>query len=1050
MSEQINLDQYYDRFDAAKQYTRPLWRADRTLQSAELNDVSRTMLDHIKGIGDAVLSNGDILRDCRVIVNENTGETICESGALYIDGLVRGVPPATLVIPTTGTVAIGIYVQRKVVTELEDPTLYNPAIGTKGEGDPGAARLQELTMWGFAGDGQDGEFYPVYTVDDGALRIKEAPPNLDAVSRALEGYDRDSAGGTYIVEGLQVLQAEDTADGKQVYTVSEGRARVFGRSVEMSVSRRLTRKAVPDLLSIDSEPHLSATADAQRVKLDRYPVGQIQQVRITKETTENVTHGGYTGCSDPLGNPSVVEIVEIRQGGVTFSAPADYKLTASKVDWSPGGQEPPPHSTYTVTYRHITTVPASDVDLAGCIVEGAVPNTQVLVNYTQMLPRYDKLCISREGEFVWIDGIPSEWNPQKPQVPADMLAIATVHQTWDGKRQVKNDGTVTVPMDKIAGFNDRMDLILAQTAQNRLVMDAYTREAGAKKGLWVDPCLDDSMRDQGLPQTAVIVNNAITLPVDVIVLSGLPQDVAAPRFPDFMPAPVLEQLLRTATMKVNPYHSFDPLPAIMTLTPAVDRWTEVRSTWASPLTQVINAGHYVPTFPGLRLVGQSTSTTTQTLSSTTTQLANLRQIAVAFKGTGFARNETVDVVFDGIPVETTPDKADDQGVFAGRFTIPAGVPAGAKQVLFNGRGGTNGSAVFTGQGQLTVQTLRHVATTVLTWHDPLSQSFVLSEACQLAGVDLWFTARGSSNIVVQIRESTGRSTPAETVLGEQIIAPEAVELNNNATRILFKAPIMVQPDTEYCLVVMCDDGETSLAIAELGSSDPFYGQWVMSQPYQIGMLASSSNNAGWTLHQDKDMTFRLLKAEFDVAPLEIPLGKVAVEGVTDMLVMGVAEQPAAATRVEYLLTMPDGSVLTISDMQPVCFEQTVTGDVSIAARLVCSTSMAPVLYPGTQFLAGVTAKEADYITRASPAGQNTRVKLIIDAFLPAGAGIKASSGGDGAWNEMTFQQSSPMDEGWQELVYEAFTDEDIVRVKLDVSGKATARPLATNVRTTTI
>lgn len=1045
----VKLDQYYDRFDPEKRYVQHMFRADRTLQSAELNEIQRTMLYHMKGIGDAMLSNGDILRDCQVIVNEDTGQVTCESGAIYIEGLVRGVRPANLTIPTLGTVSIGIYLQEKVITELEDPGLYNPAIGTRGEGEEGAARLQVEAVWGFSGDGQSGEFYPVYTVDDGALRVKEAPPNLDSVTQALARYDRDSAGGTYIVEGLQVLQASDTDEGLQVYTISEGRARVSGYPVELSVSRRLTRKSNPDLLAIDSEPHLSETAAAQRITLDRYPVGQVTQVRITKETTENVTHGGFIGSSDPLANTSVVEIVKVVQGGITFAPGTDYKLTASKVDWSPSGAEPSPHSTYTVTYRHITIVEVTDADLSGFTVEGAVVGSQILVSYTQMLTRIDKLCVTREGEFVWVEGVAAEWNPQPPRVPDDMLAIATVNQTWDSDRRVANDGVATVPMDKIAGFNDRMDLILAQTAQNRLVMDAYTREAGAKKGLWVDPCLDNTMRDQGLDQTAVIVNNAITLPCDVSVLAAVPQDVAAPRYPDFTLVPVLEQLLRTATMLVNPYHAFEPLPAFMALTPAVDRWTETQTKWASPLTQVINAGHYVPTFPGLTLAGQSSSTTTQTLSSNSTKLANLRQIEVAFRGTGFARNEIVDVTFDGLKVATTPNKADDSGVFSGKFKIPANIPAGTKQVLFRGRGGTSGSAVFVGQGTLTVQTLRNVVTTVLTWHDPLAQTFVLDSACMIAAVDLWFTARGTSNVVVQIRE-TSLGMPTQTVLCEQILSPSELVLGNNATRVKFKAPVLLQPETEYCIVVMCDDGVTSLSIAELGKSDPFYGQWVMSQPYQVGVLLSSSNASTWTPHQDKDMTFRLLKADFASAPLQLALGNIAVEGATDMLVMGIAEQPAAATRVEYLLTMPDESVLTLSDMQPVRFLQPVTGQVAIAARLTSTPSAAPVLHPGTQFLAGITAQQADYISRAVPAGQNSRVQVIIDAFLPAGAGVKVSMGEDGTWDELAFKKSSPLDEGWQELVYEGNTDELLVRVKLDLSGTPTARPMVTNVRVMTI
>lgn len=42
--------------------------------------------------------------------------------------------------------------------------------------------------------------------------------------------------------------------------------------------------------------------------------------------------------------------------------------------------------------------------------------------------------------------------------------------------------------------------------------------------------------------------------------------------------------------------------------------------------------------------------------------------------------------------------ADDNGVIKGKFTIPAGVQAGAKSVELVGSGGSTGSAVFVGEG----------------------------------------------------------------------------------------------------------------------------------------------------------------------------------------------------------------------------------------------------------------------------------------------------------------------------------------------------------------
>ncbi|GAB7080888.1 DUF4815 domain-containing protein [Megalodesulfovibrio paquesii] len=1044
----IQLEQYYDRFDPADHYSRVLFRADRTLQSAELNEVQRSLLDRVKGIGDAILSNGDIVRDCRVSINEATGEVVCESGALYLEGAVRGVPAATFFIPTTGTVAIGVYLRRRVVTEFEDPGLYNPAVGTRGEGEGGAARLQEETAWGYSTDGQTGDFYPIYTVDNGALRAKEPPPNLDSVTQALARYDRDSAGGTYIVSGLRTLMAAGSSEaGQQVYTVSEGRARVYGYPVELTVSRRLTKAATPDLLAVDSEPHLSAGPQAQRLVLDRYPVGAIQQIRITKESTETITHGGYTGAADPLPHTSVVEILEVKQGGITYTPGADYRLTAGKVDWSPAGLEPAPHSAYTVTYRHIAQAVAQDADLQGCTVEGAVANTQILVTYTQMLPRYDRLCLTRDGEFLWIDGVASEWNPQPPRVPDDMLALATVHQTWDSARTVRNDGVKTVPMDDIAALNTRMDGILAEVAAQRLTADIITREAGAKRGLWVDPCLGDDMRDQGLAQTAAIVNGVITLPVGVDVVARMAQDVARPLALQATYVPVLEQLLRTGAMLVNPYSAFEPLPALVQLSPAIDRWTDVQTQWASPVTELFNTGHFVPGNPNLTLVDQTSSTQAQVVAAESTRLQYLRQLAVGFQGAGFAAGETVDVTFDGLPVATA--QADAAGALAGTFTIPANVPAGSKQVLFAGRGGSRGSAIFSGQGQLTLQTLRNVTTTVLTWHDPLAQTFVLDAACQLAAVDVWFTAAGTSRVVVQIRETTV-GMPNQTVLAEQILDPADLVLGNNATRVEFPAPVMLQPGMEYALVVMCDDGVTALAIAELGKSDPWYSTWVTSQPYQVGVLLSSSNASTWTAHQDKDLTFRLLKAVFSEASRLVPLGQVEVDGATDLMLMGVAEQPAAACRVEYAVTLPDAAVVTLTDQQPARFAQPLTGALAVAARLSGSAQASPVLHPGAQLVAGVTAQTADYITRAVPAGQDSRVRVILDAFLPAGAAVLASLGDGEHWTPVPFLQSSPLDEGWQELTYEGTTGALLIRVKLELTGTPVARPMVTNVRVLTI
>ena len=239
-------DSYYNTFDATKNHESILFRDGYTLQGAELNALQAASRHRLQSVADSLFKDGDIIRDAQVVIDKTTGAVQAGSGSVYLKGAVRGVPAAEFTIPVVVTVAIGVRITESVISELEDPTLYNPAIGSRGEGEPGAWRLKTDTTWGYDGDNGGGEFYPVYTVDDGIVRAKDAPPTMDAFTQGLAKYDRDStAGGSYVVSGLTVLQAENDADGNQVYTLAEGRARVNGYGVDIPTSRRLTYPAQP-------------------------------------------------------------------------------------------------------------------------------------------------------------------------------------------------------------------------------------------------------------------------------------------------------------------------------------------------------------------------------------------------------------------------------------------------------------------------------------------------------------------------------------------------------------------------------------------------------------------------------------------------------------------------------------------------------------------------------------------------------------------------------------------------------------------------------------
>lgn len=1054
--------QYYSRFDAAKNYDEHLFIAGRALQSAELNEIQQNSTSRLKGVADALFKDGDIIRDAVVVVNADTGEVQCASGAIYLRGAVRGVAPANLTVPLTGTQTVGIKLTETVITDLEDPDLRDPATGTRNYNEPGSVRLQVNPTWMIGVDG-DLDFFPVYSITNGVLDAKEPPPSLDSVTQALARYDRDSAGGSYVVSGLQLKELEDIA-GVQHYSLSEGRCRVYGYPFSFNTARRVTLDTPADLKVILNEPHLSSSVGSQRINFDRTPGTAITEVSITAEKTETITHGVFTGAQDPLPDTSVLQIIEVKQGGTTYTATSDYLLTAGKVDWTPGGAEPAPGSTYTVKYRYITNVTPTLVDDDGFTVTGAVVGTLVLVSYSQKLPRVDRLCINAEGDPVWLIGVSSDYNPQLPYVPEDLLSIASIYQTWTDGRQVVNDGVRVVPMPQLAAVDSRIDWLAQLIAQGRLESSIHTREGGTKKGLFTDPFLDESQRDAGTPQTAAVVRGELVLPITATI-RNVNADVATPKTLPYTNVVALNQSLRTGSMNINPYMSFAPVPARLELNPAVDRWTSVVTDWASPTTErfVVNAA------PASRFARSTTvdSVTTETrnalLSTNSSSIEVLREITIAYTISGFGNGEIVtSLKFDGISLSTGGAVANSEGVVTGSFVVPANIPSGTKLVEIIGAQGRRAIAAFSGQGTLERQTwqqqtteTRWVSPPVIQWPtdngggDPLAQTFTMTANTQMTGVDLWFVAKPTTQTRVQL-QATSTGFPNQTVLAEVVLSPADINIGGATTRAEFESPVMLLAGSEYAFVILCDDAVGSMSVAELGKFDANAQKWITSQPYTVGVLLSSSNAKTWTAHQDRDLAFRILRASYSANTLTVPLGSVTVTGATDLLMMSYAERPASATAVEYTLTLPDSSKITIDDGQAVQLASAVTGSIAVSAKLFGSSRFSPVLFPGTQVAAGVVASTGTYVTRAIPGGASVRVKVILEAVVPSGATltVKYKPVGSGSWVSLPQVNSSNVDDGFVEFINEASGISAVngVQVLLTLTGTTAARPRVRDLR----
>lgn len=391
--------------------------------------------------------------------------------------------------------------------------------------------------------------------------------------------------------------------------------------------------------------------------------------------------------------------------------------------------------------------------------------------------------------------------------------------------------------------------------------------------------------------------------------------------------------------------------------------------------------------------------------------------------------------------------ANSAGEITGQFTIPPNVPAGAKAVSALGVGGSVAVATFTGRGTITTEERRTVNTTTIRFVDPLAQTFTLPESRHVAGTDLWFTAKGPEDVLVQIRE-TANGVPSRNVLAEKRVHSADLAIDGNETRLLFDTPIWLTAGIEYALVVLTDSAITSLAVAELGKFDASTNKFVTSQPYQVGVLLSSSNASTWTPHQDRDLSFRLLGAKFTATNKTIQLGTVAVANATDLLALLNIDIPATGVSAELHATTEGGVVYRMVPGQPVNLPAGITGNLAMSLVLTGTDKASPVAYPGMQLAVGTIHLSDTYVSRAFVCGNGARMSVTFEAATPGTSAIAVEvQKADQSWQAVPFVGGTDVGGGFVERRYvlTGFSAAT-TRVRLTPSGTAQYRPRVRQLR----
>uniref|UniRef100_UPI00235ED2DD DUF4815 domain-containing protein n=2 Tax=unclassified Bartonella TaxID=2645622 RepID=UPI00235ED2DD len=1003
----------------------------------ELNEVQTIIRGRHDRLGRLVAQEGDRVERADAFVNKETRTVTLTDGKIYIAGDIFPVAPAVLNnVAMIGRLEIGVKLQKKWITHEDDPELLGQVPGTLAEGEPGAARETAQLVWALKEDEQNGTFFPVYILQDGVLIDQKSPSLLEPAMQAIATYDR--AHGHYIVSGCRV-SALGANNGCQVFSIQEGEANINGFKRKRLAALRHEEMQDFSTSVVPSETHIFAPSKGKTsftFKPYYFPIADIQSLLLTKEKTVNVTRGAVAAGRDGVPDKSITAFIKIVQGSKEFKEGTDFKKTGDTIDWAPVGDEPLAGSSYKVTYRYRAKITADKVTAQEITVSGGAQGGDIIVSYTYKLPRIDRIGLNTGGNVVYIKGVSSD-HPMAPSVPDDVLSLATITNNWLETPVVVNDGTRVAPYDEMWRYFQRVLSLDRLMQLERIKSNVDSKEPVAKKGMFADPFLDDSYRDEGFQQTGAVGNGILQLAIDPTFYTA---PLKAPVTLDWTNEVIIAQELTTACEKINPYQNFATLPGTVTLEPATDFWHEQRTDWLSSVTNQLNMG-----WNRGRSV-RKTEISDDLVSATQEKIDFLRQITLSFKIEGFGSSEILEsLTFDGVNVlPKTKLVADSKGTLEGTFTIPQNIPAGTKNVVARGKGGTIATGLFTGQGVIDVKVMRRT-TTVKIWEqdDPQAQVFTPDETRQITGIDFHLCKIGNQNhdLVIDL-VTTENGYPTADIQAQSFYSMKGAKLGWAEAR--YDVPLLVMDDRLTAFVIKTDDADHSVSLAKLGDFDAEHQRYVSSHPYVTGPRFSSVNARSWTAHQDEALAFRVLAARYTQTEKTIDLGTFDLVDCSDLQIRAAIELPSSDCSVIFEIERNNGTVYQLLPFQLLSLTEYISEKIKLRAILKGTEKLSPVLFAPVQLIAGKIHKEATYVTRAFAFGEKARLTSYIKTFLPGGATFSLEMQlDDGAFTPLKLDETEQLAEPlWTER---KFTSNDKgakqARLKLTLTGGPAARSM---------
>lgn len=510
---------YYDYTsdELSSQYVSVLAVPGRPFQAREVNSISGLIYGNIKKVTDIIVQDGTILSGCNFVKDSSDKDNIkciLEPGNIYFDGLVIAIDvpetgktwkynedPMLSEVPH-GVSILCVEISKYAVTEMDDPSLTDPAENYESYGVPGAHRLKYLATPRIM---NELDFHKISAVNKNLvsiLRLNNGEISGPTKPKPVFGLVRDWIAqrtydevGNYIARGLRVevhsSENVKNVDSEYVIHISPGKVYINGYEHFYNHKSIITSKSAVDKFSTGSIPEIHEyTAGVEVYKLNNSNVVNIDSIVGEVEITGIPIRARLNVDDIPEEYTPVSSVVRLYRktgiGGNDIIVVPDnlyYIDSNRKIVWTVpinmSPERPPINTTYYIDIvRSDSFIQGKDYIIERDRIKFINPNKRprnkrsFSIYYSWYVSRIDLLYIDENGVIQLINGVPNESHLiEEPKAPAGTLTLSSIYvepNKIPDEYKIKNFHVMRMPVSELKSMKTRLDNIEYGFAMSQL------------------------------------------------------------------------------------------------------------------------------------------------------------------------------------------------------------------------------------------------------------------------------------------------------------------------------------------------------------------------------------------------------------------------------------------------------------------------------------------------------------------------------------------------------------------------------------------------------